>query len=62
MKEIASSIIILSAVLLLISAEHFDNLLFWVLGIVMLIDGTILLVAFRPFSNWMESIHTNKPS
>ena len=60
MKEVASSITILAAVLMLISAEHFNSLLFWVIGIVMLIDGTILFTFTtlfpKNFSNYLKTL------
>ena len=59
MKDVASSIIILSAVLMLISAEHFDNLMFWIIGVIMLVDGFILFTASilfpKKLSNWLKS-------
>ncbi len=61
MKEIASSIIVLSAVFLLISAEYFDSLLFWIIGVIMLVDGTIIFVATtlfpKRFSIFLENIN-----
>ena len=49
MKEVASSIVILAAVFILISAEYFDSLLFWIIGVIMLTDGTILFMVFMFF-------------
>ena len=62
MKEIASSITILATVLMLITAEHFDSLLFWVIGIFMLIDGMIIFTLFpESFSNYLK-ILKRKPA
>ncbi len=60
MKEVASSIVILAAVFILISAEYFDSLLFWIIGVIMLTDGTILFMAFMffpdKFSDWVSRV------
>lgn len=58
MKTIASSIILLAAVLMLASAAHFDSLLFWVIGIIMLIDGAVLLIASTVFPSFLEKVVT----
>lgn len=58
MNTIASSIILLAAVLMLTSAAHFDSLLFWVIGIVMLIDGAILLITSTVFPDLLEKWKT----
>lgn len=66
MKEITSSIVMLAAVLMLISAEHFGSLLFWGIGMIMLIDGTILFVASTLFPNklsdWLEGLNLSTAS
>ncbi len=54
MREVASSIVVLAAVFLLISAEHFDSLLFWIIGTVMMIDGAILFIASTLFSGQLS--------
>lgn len=58
MKEVASSIVILSAVFMLISAEYFDSLLFWIIGTIMLIEGVTIFIGFtlfpEPFSKWLK--------
>ncbi len=66
MKEIASSIVMVAAVLMLISAEHFGSLLFWGIGIIMLIDGAMLFVASTLFPNklsvWLERLSLSTAS
>jgi len=56
MKEVASSIVILSAVFLLIAAEHFDSFLFWALGGVMMIDGAILFIGSTLFPRQYDKL------
>jgi len=63
MKEIAGSIVILAGSITLVGAEHFDSILFWVIGAFMLIDGYFLLAASIFFPEWLtkciESIKAN---
>ena len=55
MKEIAGSIIMLAGSIILIAAEHFDSILFWVLGAFMLIDGYFLVAVSVFFPEWLKN-------
>ena len=55
MKEIAGSIVILAASIILIAAEQFDSMLFWIIGGFMLLDGYFLLTASVFFPEWLTN-------
>lgn len=62
MKEITGSIVILAGSMMLIAAEHFDSTLFWIIGGLMLLDGSFLVTVSVIFPKWfkriLESINT----
>ena len=55
MKETAGSIVILAGSLLLIAGAHFNSVLFWVIGVLMLLDGYFLLTVSVFFPKWLSS-------
>ena len=62
MKEVAGSIIVLAASVLMIAGKHFDSTLFWILGIVFLIEGAVLIelslffpTFFKDTRKWLMS-------
>ena len=56
MKEISGSIIILAASIILVAANYFDSLLFWILGALMLIDGYFIVAASFFFPEWLSKL------
>lgn len=63
MKEIAGSIVVLAGSIILIAAEYFDSMLFWIIGGIMLLDGYILFTTSVLFpewlTNWLKNIKEN---
>ena len=63
MKEIAGSIVILAGSIILVAAEYFDSIMFWIIGGIMLIDGYILFTVSILFpkwlTNWLENTKEN---
>ena len=56
MKEVAGSIVILAGSLLLIAAAHFNSVLFWVIGALILVDGYFLLTSSVFSPRWLSNL------
>ena len=69
MKVITGSIILLSATMFMIAAKYFDSTLFWVLGVLFLIEGAVLINLslffpsfFKDTRKWLRSLKEEETS